>query len=63
MLEIATQITFFLILAIIIGIVIGYLLAKVPTVESDEGEINNNMHVDTSTGIVSDDSLLNRGGR
>jgi len=63
MLSETTHILLFILLAIFIGIFIGYFLAKMPTESMDEPEVNSDMHVDPSTGIVSDDSLLNHGKR
>ncbi len=57
-----TEVLLFILLAIFIGIFIGYFLAKMPEATTEEGE-ENDMHVDPSTGIVSDDSLLNHGKR
>ncbi len=61
MLADTTQLLFFIILAIFIGIFIGYFLAKIPEDSIEEDDLNTDMHVDAATGIVSDDSLLNRG--
>jgi len=62
MLEDTTQTIFFILLAILMGIIIGYFLAKTPHIQEDEEELETDLHVDAVTGIVSDDSLV-RGKR
>jgi uncharacterized membrane-anchored protein YhcB (DUF1043 family) len=52
------EIIFFILLAILIGIMIGYLLAK--SSKNQEEEIDSDMHIDATTGIVFDDSLFKR---
>jgi uncharacterized membrane-anchored protein YhcB (DUF1043 family) len=52
------EIIFFILLAVLIGIMIGYLLAK--SSKNQEEEIDSDMHIDATTGIVSDDSLFKR---
>ena len=58
------QITTFLTIAILLGVIIGYLfaLARCSEKSHDETEviINENLHVDELTGIVSDNSQLNK---
>ncbi|HIO96272.1 MAG TPA: hypothetical protein EYG67_05560 [Campylobacterales bacterium] len=61
MLEIASQIIIFIILATVLGVFIGYFFAK--SSKSLKGSSENkktNLHVDSFTGIVSDISSLNK---
>ena len=57
------QINTFLIIAILLGVTIGYLFALARCSEKNDEEkevINENLHVDELTGIVSDNSQLNK---
>ena len=63
MLEIASQIIIFIILATVLGVFIGYFFAKSSKGLSENKKTNNNktnLHVDSFTGIVSDISSLNK---
>ena len=63
MIEALIQINIFLIIAILLGVTIGYLfaLAKCSEKSDEEKEVlNENLHVDELTGIVSDNSQLNK---
>ncbi|MCK5854101.1 MAG: hypothetical protein KAG56_02680 [Sulfurovaceae bacterium] len=63
MTDILLQITTFLIMAILLGVTIGYLFALSRCNElkdEDKAVLNENLHVDELTGIVSDNSQLNR---
>ncbi len=57
------QISTFLTIAILLGVVIGYLFALARCSENSDNEaekINDNLHVDELTGIVSDNSQINK---
>jgi len=57
------QITTFLTIAILLGVTIGYLVALARCSEKSEEQeeiINENLHVDELTGIVSDNSQLKK---
>jgi len=63
MTNILLHITTFLIMAILLGVTIGYLfaLARCSEKENEEEEVfNENLHVDELTGIVSDNSQLKK---
>ena len=56
------QITTFLTIAILLGVIIGYLFALAQCSEKgdEKTKINENLHIDELTGIVSDNSQLNK---
>jgi energy-converting hydrogenase Eha subunit G len=57
------QISTFLTIAILLGVIIGYLFALARCSEKSDSEaeiINESLHVDELTGIVSDNSRLNK---
>ena len=63
MTTILLQITTFLIIAILLGVTIGYLFALTRCSEQEEStdeDFNENLHVDELTGIVSDNSQLKK---
>ncbi|MCH9741260.1 MAG: hypothetical protein K0U38_10565 [Epsilonproteobacteria bacterium] len=60
MLELISQITLFIVLAVLFGTVIGYLLAKPPHLNNHEEESNTDLHIDATTGIVSDASSIKK---
>jgi len=63
MTDILLHITTFIIMAILLGATIGYLfaLARCSEKEDKNEEIfNDNLHIDELTGIVSDNSKLNK---
>ena len=63
MTQIIQQISTFLIIAILLGVTIGYLFALAQCSEKGESDvdiINENLHVDELTGIVSDNSKVNK---
>jgi len=61
--DILLHISTFIIMAILLGVTIGYLFALARCNEkekSNEEVLNENLHVDELTGIVSDNSKLNK---
>ena len=63
MTDILLHITTFLIMAILLGVTIGYLFALARCTEKDDTKeeiFNENLHIDELTGIVSDNSQLNK---
>jgi len=63
MTDILLHITTFLIIAMLLGAIIGYLFALARCSEkedTDEEIFNDNLHIDELTGIVSDNSKLNK---
>lgn len=61
MLTLISEITFIIIIAVLLGIAIGYSLAKSPCQEEEEEiMLNNDLDVDSCTGIVSDASFNKR---
>ena len=63
MTNILLQISTFLIIAILLGVTIGYLfgLARCSQeIDKKEEILNDNLHIDELTGIVSDNSQLNK---
>ena len=60
--DILVQIITFLLIAILLGVTIGYLFALARCSEEKENKeiINENLHVDELTGIVSDNSQHNK---
>ena len=63
MTNILLQIITFLIIAILLGVTIGYLFALARCSEQKDKKeeiLNDNLHVDELTGIVSDNSKLNK---
>jgi energy-converting hydrogenase Eha subunit G len=63
MIQTLLQISTFLTIAILLGVTIGYLFALAQCSEKNEDKseiLNENLHVDELTGIVSDASQLNK---
>ena len=63
MTDILLHISTFLIMAILLGVTIGYLFALARCTEKEDTKeeiFNENLHVDELTGIVSDNSQLNK---
>ena len=61
--DILLHISTFIIMAILLGVTIGYLFALARCNEkedTDEEIFNDNLHIDELTGIVSDNSKLNK---
>ncbi len=63
MTQTSQQISTFITIAILLGVIIGYLFALARCSEKSDSEeeiINDNLHIDELTGIVSDNSQLNK---
>ena len=63
MTDVLVHITTFLIMAILLGVTIGYLFALSRCSEKEDNKeeiINDNLHIDELTGIVSDNSRLKK---
>lgn len=62
MLELISKMTLIIVFAVLLGIIIGYFLSR-PHQESEEEEgslLNEDLHVDSHTGIVSDATFNKR---
>ena len=61
MLVLISKWTLVVVFSILFGILIGYFLAKNSSNEKEESTVlNDDLHTDTQTGIVSDDTFTKR---
>ena len=61
MLVLISKLTLVIVFSILFGILIGYFLAKNFSNKEEESTVlNNDLHTDTQTGIVSDDTFVKR---
>ena len=61
MLVLISKLTLVVVFSILFGIFIGYFLAKNSSNEEEGSTVlNNDLHTDTQTGIVSDDTFAKR---
>ena len=61
MLVLISKWTLVVVFSILFGILIGYFLAKDSSNEKEESTVlNDDLHTDTQTGIVSDDTFAKR---